>query len=565
MLRRLALAVAVALACLLGALWIVRGHPAPEHTLAFREEDEAARAVLDAVRGRGTHARALELLAGRPAWITVHDGTRDHDAALPVADAASLDVGPGDVLQVDVAIDPPFAADVTGPAGLGLDPGLDGAVTRDGEVRLPSWFLEHGTSRRKLARFFDEQDARVLRTYAVVETRTGPRRLLLGALLPEEGVDGARLMRAASSGGAYLARHTRPDGTFDYQVDASGGQASSGYNAVRHAGATYALLQLYRQQAAAGLAPDADVLRAAEQGLRWLVAHTRDDDADPTRAYLLEGNKIKLGGSALALMAMVERLRLPDASPEIAATAAKLARHLVSQQDARGRFASYYTPDDAHYADDRDSIYYPGEAVLALARYDLVAADPAHRWRAAAEAGARFLVDERHTALGVRVRTPVDAWLVLAVEQLDRTAPGGGYDDDDTLLRAVDLVTGTIAREGYRAGEVPEPMVGARVDVDFSSLISVGSRMEALGAAAALEARRAPSERRVRDAATANAAFGMRYQFDEDRLFLTADAARALGGVPTRCTDPRVRIDGVQHNLSGWLLLAAVLDGREPP
>jgi hypothetical protein len=375
----------------------------------------------------------------------------------------------------------------------------------------------------------------------------------------------------ASLGGTYLAAHTKSDGRFDYEIDASTGKSSTGYNAVRHAGTTYALLQLHRQQSVLGTV-DPAVLAAADQGLVWLLQKTVTDPSDASRAFQADGKKIKLGGGALTLMAFVERLHVTSPAPpaEMETKAAQLARYLLSQQNEEGRFASYYAPNAEYEVDARDSIYYPGEAVLALARYaalEVSRGRDGSTWRSAAEKGARFLVDERHAALGVRVRMPVDAWLLLAIELLDRSAStnGHGYGAEDALLVHAERIARQIMREQYVEESVPLPMRGARADTDFGSLVSTGSRMEALAAASALEKRHAPSESRVRKAAIANAAYGMRFQFDEDRMFLTVPKARALGGVPNSVTDPRIRIDGVQHNMSGWLLLGAVLAGRELP
>jgi hypothetical protein len=547
-------------------VFFVRGHPAPEHTRAFHEEDHAARTLLLAARDHGKLDDALAILGARRAWVTVHDPARS-DRTAAVADLSSLGPIASDaVLQVDVEIEAPLGASSTW-LDWRLDPGLDGAILSAGDVQVPGALLARGMDRGRLAIFFAKERASVLRTYAVVETRAGPKRLLLGALLPEPPVTGERLVAAAALGGRYLVTHQNGDGRFDYEIDASTGMSTGGYNILRHAGTTYALLQLHRQRASIGSADDLDaaLLSAGDQGLQWLTTRTEDDPHDASRAFVEDGKKVKLGGSALALLAMVERLAIPNPPPGLRETAGKLARFLVAQQDENGRFASYATPSPDHVDEGRDSIYYPGEAVLALARFDAIAGDDAHPWRAAAEHGARYLVNDRHRALGLRVRVPVDAWLVLAIEELDREQGRGRLADDDELLAHAQRITRQIMREMHTANTVPLPMRGARADYGFGSLISIGSRMEALGAAAALEARRDSAAHRVRDAATANAAYGMRFQITEDRLFLTAAQARALGGVPTSVTDPRVRIDGVQHNLSGWLLLAAVLDQRPPP
>lgn len=598
MIVRVSSVVSAAVLVLVAFLAIVRDHPAAEHTRAFREEDKAARAVLAALRAPPSTTSTttstppawddvMKLVGERKVWVTVHDhgGAARKTMALDEARAqvgaqvgaagAAGALAEGAVLQVDVAIDAPAAVGIAGPLTLGIDPGLDGVTLPSGEVIPPGVLLARGLDRAELGRMIADEGARLgVRTYALVETAAGPKRLLLGALFPEPEVDPARLLHAASLGGIYLAAHVNDNRRFDYEIDASTGKPSTGYNAVRHAGTAYAMVQLYRQQIAHARSlmdgtspPNAEVIEGANKAVAWLLEKTRDDPTDATRAFQVDGKKIKLGGGALTLMAFVERLQVesPPPAPAVEEKAAKLARYLISQQDEDGRFTSYYAPSEKYQADARDSIYYPGEAVLALARYAALdvkrgrAAD-AERWRAAAEKGARFLVDERHKALGVRVRMPVDAWLLLAIELLDRT---GKYADDDALLVHADRITNQIIREQYLDEDVPLPMRGARADRDFGSLVSTGSRMEALAAASALEARHRPKEMRVRRAAIANAAYGMRFQFHEDRMFLTHPAAKALGGVPNSLDDPRVRIDGVQHNMSGWMLLAAVLAQRD--
>lgn len=611
--RWLAAAALLLLLVVSAALVVVRDHAAAEHTRSFRDEDQAARALLVALRTPpATPARqaaldeAKKLLGDRAAWVTVHDDGAHR--TLPIAKWTELTTAMDDdaVLQVDVAIAAPAAVSLMGPFALGVDPGLDGVTLQSGDVVLPGVLLARGLSRGKLAQYVLAEGATLgVRTYALVETRIddtrAPKRLLLGALLPEPIVDDARLLHAASLGGAYLAAHTKRDGRYEYEMDAATGKASGGYNAVRHAGTTYALLQLHRQRAlrapapagvvapadvvapalAPALAPapadvidpaalDASVIAAADQGLAWLLDKTITDPSDPSRAFQLDGKKVKLGGGALTLMAFVERLHITTPRPhaDVETKAAQLARYLLSQQNDEGRFASYYAPSAAYEADARDSIYYPGEAVLALARYAALLTKRGQdgaAYRAAAEKGARFLIDERHSALGVRVRMPVDAWLLLAIELLDRSAGANGYGAEDTLLVHADRIASQIMREQYVEDRVPLPMRGARADTDFGSLVSTGSRMEALAAASAIEKRHAPSEHRARRAAIANAAYGMRFQFNEERMFLTSPSARALGGVPNSVTDPRIRIDGVQHNMSGWLLLGAVLAGRELP
>ena len=109
---------------------------------------------------------------------------------------------------------------------------------------------------------------------------------------------------ARRHGASWLAAVARDDGSFLYiyypEDDTYQGED---YNEVRHAGTTYSLFTSY----AATKSPE--VLEAAEGAVRYIDDNSVAVDGRPGRAYLYQG-RMKLGGQALALVALLERRRV---------------------------------------------------------------------------------------------------------------------------------------------------------------------------------------------------------------------------------------------------------------
>jgi hypothetical protein len=108
----------------------------------------------------------------------------------------------------------------------------------------------------------------------------------------------------AAMGARWLAGTTRDDGSFFYLYDpASDAYETEDYNEVRHAGTTYSLFMAY------GATDEQSVLDAAEGGARYIDENSRAVAGRQGRAFLYQG-RTKLGGQALALVALLERRRV---------------------------------------------------------------------------------------------------------------------------------------------------------------------------------------------------------------------------------------------------------------
>jgi hypothetical protein len=346
---------------------------------------------------------------------------------------------------------------------------------------------------------------------------------------------------AIARGGAYLARQVQKDGRFCYAYHVDTDRCDPTYSQPRHAGTAYAMFSVQR------VAPDPQVVAAAERAMGWLRRQVRY--AGPDRAYLVEGDAAKLGSTALALLAFVERERVVRDGRD-RALMTRLADFLISQQRENGDFASYFDwGPKARVPEDR-SIYYPGEALLALIR--LYGLDPQPRYLESALRAAAYLTAERWRWAGAEVYVPPDAWLVQALAELDALAP-----DERRRAYAYEIVhVIEMSQLSTDEGAPPDldgaPLTGGR---DLPSTTATGSRSELTGSAwrLALATGEGDPAAAIRALALRAARFQLAMQFRPENEWWAAAPQRADGGLRDRPDQPEVRIDTVQHNLSGLL------------
>ena len=352
------------------------------------------------------------------------------------------------------------------------------------------------------------------------------------------------LLATARLGGDYLLRHQKEDGSFGYSYEPKKDSYNDDYNLLRHAGTCYALVELFQ---AAG---DPRYLEASRRGLENLLAHharpPKDEDAAAAfEAIVSPGEEAKLGGAALTVLALVEYQRA-GGDDRWAPRATKLARFLLHQQEESGHFHSKYfygEPDPEPF----DSIYYPGEAILALAR--LHGLDPRPEWLAAARRGADWLIDVRDAAKSTE-DLPHDHWLLMALDELHAATGESRYADHAARIAAAIVAA-------QRTSSPQLDWIGSFYDPPRST--PTATRGEALVAMHRLAVRRGEDPRVYLEALLRMAAFQRRCQLTLENSLYLPRPDLALGGFRRSLTHWEVRIDYVQHNLSALLGLRSIL------
>jgi AMMECR1 domain-containing protein len=442
-----------------------------------------------------------------------------------------------------------------------LDPGRDGLRAERGEQKswfLPSWGVERGGTLRGAHESLEEvADGRGsaklsrFRTTSFVEAPGNNRvvhHLYRGnVLLGPPSV--ANVHAALVEAGRYLARMVDRDGRYCYEYRPEGDRCAPGYNLLRHAGTTYSLFQLHRY------AREPAMLGAAERATEWLRRRVRAVHGDASRAFLLEGDKAKLGAVGLTLIALVEREKdVGDGRDRQLMT--RLASFVISQQREDGYFQSYFAWKPGIAVPERDSIYYPGEALLGLVR--LHGIDPQPRYLHAARLAAEFLVKRRWRWAGVEVYVPPDAWLAQALSELDAVAPADWLRDYAYEIFGITEMSMLRADEGAPLDLAGGPASG----FGFPRVTPAGSRTEGTGEIWRMARRRGERERagRVRDIAVQSARFQLNQQYRPENSYFLPNPRRARGGFRGSPVHGEVRIDYVQHNVSGLLIVLEMLE-----
>lgn len=223
----------------------------------------------------------------------------------------------------------------------------------------------------------------------------------------------------------YLSRHVRKDGSFEYEIYARTGRTTTKYNILRHAGAIYAFSQWMNLHGPHGPGKIPDIM---EKPTTFLLAHASRIESAGELYCIVEDDEVKLGGTALALLALVERYRLhPRKQDRI--WMGRFAEFILWMQHPQGKFYSKFFYREQRFS-DFESTYYPGEAILALLR--LYRLDSDARWLQAAVVGSEYLL--KHPVLDATGARGHNHWFVIALSELLEWVPREDFYTEFRLI-----------------------------------------------------------------------------------------------------------------------------------
>ncbi len=221
------------------------------------------------------------------------------------------------------------------------------------------------------------------------------------------------LIRRSSS---YLANQVQDDGAFIYGYHPCFDRRIETYNTLRHASTTYAMIE------ALEVTGDTFLKAAIERSLRHLcdrlIARVTLPDGLAAAFLVDTGNEIKLGGNAVAILALAKYSTVMK-TDRYHSLMTELAQGICHMQDAgSGAFRHVLAfPSLATKAAFR-TIYYEGEAAFALMRLHEVTGDV--RWLAAVERAFSHFIASDHWKHH-------DHWLAYCANELTRVRPVEDY------------------------------------------------------------------------------------------------------------------------------------------
>jgi len=165
-------------------------------------------------------------------------------------------------------------------------------------------------------------------------------------------------LEIAHQGAIGLAELMQFDGRFRYRFCSQTDKNFSGYNALRHAGAIWSLLDVYNETG------DKLLLDSSRRGITFMLNSYLRYFRDFKNVCICEDNKIKLGGNALSALALVYFYEITG-EEELLQYADQLCSFMHKERNDNGHLIHkrYFT---SGRISTFHSMYYTGEALLAL-------------------------------------------------------------------------------------------------------------------------------------------------------------------------------------------------------
>ncbi|MFD0713843.1 hypothetical protein [Paenibacillus sp. GCM10027626] len=321
----------------------------------------------------------------------------------------------------------------------------------------------------------------------------------------------------------YLVSQIHADGKFNYGYFPCFAKDIGTYNILRHASTLYAMAEGYE------VLRDEAILQAINRGIGFLIDNAivyRDN-----QAYVVDHanhREIKAGSNAHAILALTKLMQVTGDHRYIDLARA-LGRGLLSMQQADGSFQHVWEYPSFALKDAFRTIYYEGEAVFSLLRlYDL---DRQTCWMDAVKLSFQHLIRNDYWQYH-------DHWLSYAANEITNYAPEDEYfifglkncqnklsfiyDRNTTYPTFLELTMAAYKMVG-KIEQLGKNHLLTHIDKDFLfRTIDKRSEYQRVG-----------------------------FCYPEIAMYFK-EPKQVLGGFFIRHHAFRVRIDDIEHNLSGY-------------
>ena len=341
----------------------------------------------------------------------------------------------------------------------------------------------------------------------------------------------------------YLLSSISEEGKIRYLYDPVYDRTLPGYNLLRHGGTTYSLLQAYQRTR---FEP---YLAGSQAAIRFLLRYTRTDQrtgpyGGGTVRYVVESSHIKLGGAGLGLVMLAE-YQLATGDETYVPQAQEMALFIVSQQKEDGEFV-YFAPKRIRGEPKDDiSLYYPGEAILGLAKQYALDGNPL--WLETAERGAKWLIEVRDQGIPPK-RLKNDHWLMIALSYLYEIT-----GDEQYLQHSLALAQAVRFQQARHEDHVRYHRDYAGGYYEPPRSTPAATRGEGLVAVLDTCALAGVDCEWVRDVLLKTVQHELQCQYTPQSLWWVKNPERSFGAFHGGIVDVQVRNDYTQHNLSSLL------------
>lgn len=332
------------------------------------------------------------------------------------------------------------------------------------------------------------------------------------------------ILASLQMAGDYLVNHIQGSGKWDYQYDPVEDRNEKGYNVLRHSATTYSLALIFKYTR------DPDHYNGTISTLNYVLSRymVMGKIEGVNVAYMVRGGYAKLGGAALTVLAVSEVEKL-DPYARYEKELDMLGEFILQMQKEDGSFQCFYLEKEDEHSD-----YYPGEALLALARLYDATGDQRYL-------DALLIGFDHYNPYFTDRYTAYSPWAVEAMVYTLQWADVPEYIE-------YCYATAESCSRGQNLPEYTsdEKLVGAWGSDPASN---AASRIEAVMDSYLLAKRKnhTAKEMEFKTSAELGARFLMNFQLDgeEAEMFPSPDLVK--GGFPQTYNNLDIRIDQVQH------------------
>ncbi|NGP46563.1 hypothetical protein G4V62_17015 [Bacillaceae bacterium SIJ1] len=323
----------------------------------------------------------------------------------------------------------------------------------------------------------------------------------------------------------YLAQQVQADGKFVYGYFSCFDKKINFYNSLRHASTVYSMIEGYE------LNRDPVLKDAIDRAIAYLIHKLIRIDENQNKAYVIDWEnhqEIKLGANAAAILALTKYASTFNTTEHLL-ICEQLANSIVSFQQPNGSFNHVYTYPSFELKETFRIIYYDGEAAFALMR--LYQLDQNSKWLLAVESAFEYFIDNDYWKNH-------DHWLSYCTNELTKFKPEEKYFAFGlkNVIRKMDFIY-------HRKTTYP-----TFLELTLAAYEMV-ERMQELKLDHLLEKTSVPELIKVIKKRAAYQLNG--YYFPEVAMYFKKPE-RILHSFFIRHHSFRVRIDDVEHNISGY-------------